>query len=59
MTVSLGRGEEEVRGAIEDVQKSLRAANAYGAAGRADMGTKMAVRLATDLGKKLGSASVV
>jgi len=56
LTLSLNRDEAEVNAAIAGLQSSLRAANAFALSGRADMGTKMAVRLAVDLGVKVGAA---
>lgn len=50
---SLGRDAREVGVAIGEVQHELRAANAYVAAGRTDMGTSMAVQVAAYLGKQL------
>lgn len=49
LTLSLNRDEAEVAAAIAELQTALRAASAFALSGRADMGTKMAVRLALDL----------
>ncbi|WP_422014601.1 hypothetical protein [Roseateles sp.] len=57
MTISLRRGEQELRGARDSLQRSLRAMNGYVAVGRADMGTRAAVRLALELGLKLHQLS--
>lgn len=54
MTVSMGRDGAEVRQAASACNATLRAANSFVAAGRADMGTKAAVRLAFELGLKAG-----
>lgn len=59
LTISLGRDEAEVVDAVSGLQRLLRAANAFASAGRADMGTKMAVRLAADLGVKVGATVAV
>jgi len=53
MTMSLNRGEGELKSARDSLQCSLRAMNGYVTVGRADMGTKAAVRLALELGQKL------
>ena len=52
MTISLKRGDAEVADAVESIRKTLRAANSYVAVGRADMGTKAAVRFALELSQK-------
>lgn len=54
---ALGRDQAEIRPAISDIQGALRAANAYVAGGRADLGTRMAIRLAVELMKKISLES--
>lgn len=53
MTVVLGRDQAEVKHAANACCVTLRAANSFMAGGRADMGTKAAVRFAFELGQKL------
>ncbi|MFT7773874.1 hypothetical protein [Roseateles sp.] len=53
MTVSMARAVDEVTQAAAAACRTLRAANIYVGAGRADMGTKAAVRLAFELGEKI------
>jgi len=52
MTISLKRGDTAIADAVESIRKTLRAANTYVALGRADMGTKAAVRFALELSQK-------
>lgn len=54
MTLSLQRGAGEIAKAAGSIRRTLRTANAYVAMGRADLGTKAAVRLALELSQKLG-----
>jgi hypothetical protein len=56
LTISLERGKEEIAKAAADLLQPLRAANAYVGAGRADMGTKMAVQIAFAIAQKLAAA---
>lgn len=53
MTVVLGRDQAEVKQAANACCMTLRAANSFVAGGRADMGTKAAVRFAFELGQKV------
>jgi hypothetical protein len=52
MTVSMDRRAVEILQAARDLLVPLRAANVYVGAGRADAGTKQAVRLGFDLAQK-------
>ncbi|MBW8848007.1 MAG: hypothetical protein JF607_23840 [Burkholderiales bacterium] len=53
LTISLGRGVAEVGEAAAVLRRTLRTANLYVGGGRADMGTKAAIRLALELGQKI------
>jgi hypothetical protein len=53
MTVVMGRDQAEVKQAANACCTTLRAANSFVAGGRADMGTKAAVRFAFELGQKI------
>ena len=53
MSIALGREDAQVFEATMAVYRSLRIANTYVAGGRADMGTKAAVRLAFDMCQKM------
>ncbi|WP_457356025.1 hypothetical protein [Roseateles sp. P5_D6] len=53
LTISLKRSSDEISDAIESIRRTLRTANTYIASGRADMGTKAAVRFALELGQRL------
>jgi hypothetical protein len=53
MTIALERVPSEVTDAKEQVLLTLRVANRYVAMGRADFGTKAAVRLAYEIGQRI------
>lgn len=53
MTIALERVPSEVTAAKEQVLVALRVANRYVAMGRADVGTKAAVRLAYEIGQRI------
>lgn len=56
MTISMQRPSVELSEASEQLSTSLRVAQRWVAAGRADQGTKMAVLLAWDLGQLVDAA---
>jgi len=53
LTVAMDRAPAEVAEAAGQLAAVLRAADRYVAVGRADLGTKAAVRLATDLAQRI------
>lgn len=53
LTISLRREAQEIFEAVSFVNRSLKAANGYVAASRADINTKAALRLAFELGLKI------
>ncbi len=53
LTVAMDRAQVEVAAAAGQLAAVLRAADRYVAVGRADLGTKAAVRLATDLAQRI------
>lgn len=55
LTVVMKRADTEVLEAANDLLQSMRSARGYVTAGRADMGTKMAVQLAASLAEQLQS----
>lgn len=56
MTITLGRSHAERAQEADALLVTFRAANAFVGAGRADMGTKMAVRLGYELAQKVLAA---
>ncbi|RYE81582.1 MAG: hypothetical protein EOO80_00655 [Oxalobacteraceae bacterium] len=59
LTVAMQRGAGEHNDAVLAVLKPARAANAYVAMGRADMGTKAAVRLTFEMSRQLAKVSSI
>lgn len=55
MMIAMDRGQEEMLDAVARVHGTLRSANLYVLGGRADIGTKTAVHVAFELGRKLSA----
>lgn len=56
ITILMERGDSEVRQAAEEVFASLRLANTSANAGRTDMGTRHAIKLAAVYGQRVSDA---
>jgi hypothetical protein len=57
LTIAMKRGDAEVEQSASELVKSLRVANAYTKAGRADMATKHAIQLGFGLGQRVCAAT--